>query len=96
MTLPQQNLTYKSLNKPLNILGVERRLFFGSLVLGAATFCSFSSLLGGIIMFALLFALARITTKTDPQMLHIVINAASFKVRYDPAKRDVYRVKEGM
>ena len=96
MTLPQQNLTYKSLNKPLNILGAERRLFFGSLVLGAATFCSFSSLLGGIIMFVLLFALARITTKNDPQMLQIVINAASLKIRYDPAKRDVYRVKEGM
>ena len=94
MPLPQPNLTYKSLNKPLNILGVERRLFFGSLVLGAATFCSFSSLLGGIIMFTVLFSLARITTKRDPQMLRIVINAASFKTRYDPAKRDVYNVKE--
>ncbi len=94
MSLPQQNVTFKSLNKPLNLLGVERRLCFGSLVIGAATFCSFSSLLGGIIMFALLFSIARITTKQDPQMLRILVNAASSKVRYDPAKREVYYVKE--
>ena len=45
-------------------------------------------------MFALLYALARIATGKDPQMLRILVNAASIKVRYDPAKREVYNLKE--
>lgn len=40
-------------------------------------------------MFAFLYFIVRHLTATDPQMLHIVVNAARYKVRYDPAKRDV-------
>ena len=90
--LPQHQ-TYPSLNKPLTILGVERRLFFGALILGAATFNFFSSLAGGVVMFALLYFIARHYTARDPQMLRILINAARFKVRYDAAKREYYDVK---
>ncbi len=37
MTPIQYHPTYPSLNKPLTILGVERRLFFGALIVGAAS-----------------------------------------------------------
>ena len=90
--LPQHQ-TYTSLNKPLTIFGVERRLFFGALILGAATFNFFSSLVGGVVMYALLYFIARYLTTRDLQMLHILINAARFKDRYDAAKREDYEVK---
>ena len=90
--LPEHQ-TYISLNKQLTILGVERQLFFGALIIGAATFNFFSSLVGGVVMFALLYSVARYFTTRDPQMLHILINAVRFKDRYDAAKREDYDVK---
>ena len=83
----RMNPIHRSLNKPLTILGVERKLFFLAMVMGAATFNFFGSLLGGLFMFAVLFLLARLTTVTDPQLLRILLNASKFKSRYDSAKR---------
>jgi type IV secretory pathway TrbD component len=79
---------YRSLNKPLTIWGAERRLFFLALVMGAATFNFFGSLLGAALMFAVLFVGARWTTARDPQLLRLLLNSARFKLQYDPAKRD--------
>jgi type IV secretory pathway TrbD component len=80
---------FRSLNKPLTILGVERRLFFLAAIAGAATFNLFGSLLGGLLMFAVLYLLARWATATDPQILRILFNSSRFKAQYDPAKRDL-------
>ena len=77
---------YKSLNKPLTIWGVERRLFFGALIVGAATFNFFNSLLGGLVMFALLYTVARWATGVDPDVFRIVFNAAKGRAVYDPLK----------
>jgi type IV secretory pathway TrbD component len=77
---------YRSINKPLLIWGVERRLFFLALVMGAATFNFFGSLLSGLLMFAALYFLARWATVTDPEALRIVLNSSKFRSRYDPAK----------
>ncbi len=79
---------YRSLNKPLTIGGAERKLFFLALVMGAATFNLFGSLLSGVLMFLVLYFLARWATATDPQILRILLNSAKFKPHYDPAKRD--------
>lgn len=79
---------YRSLNKPLTIWGAERRLFFLAAIMGAATFNFFGSLLGGLIMFAALFILARWATATDPEILRILLNASRFRTRYDPCKRE--------
>jgi type IV secretory pathway TrbD component len=87
------NPIHRSLNKPLAILGVERKLFFLSMLIGAATFNFFGSLLGGLLMFAVLFLALRLATVKDPQMLRIVLNASKFKSRYDPARRRVARRK---
>jgi type IV secretory pathway TrbD component len=85
---PNFHTVYRSINKPLTIWGAERRLFFLSAIVGAATFNFFGSLLGGIIMFVALFLLARWATATDPEMLRILLNASQFRTCYDPAKYD--------
>jgi type IV secretory pathway TrbD component len=79
---------YRSINKPLTIWGVERRLFFLALAMGGATFNFFGSLLGGLSMFALLYLFCRWATARDPQILRILLNSSKFKCRYDPAKQE--------
>src|SRR6058998_378760 len=80
------NTVHRSLSRPLTILGAERRLFFFAMCLGAATFNLLGSLLGGILMFLLLYFLARWATKTDPQILRLLLLAAKLRSQYDPAK----------
>jgi type IV secretory pathway TrbD component len=79
---------YRSLNKPLMIWGAERRLFFLALMMGAATFNFFASLLSGLVMFAALYLFARWATATDPQILRILLNSTKFRAFFDPLKRD--------
>ena len=80
------NPVYRSLSRPLTILGAERKLFFFAMCMGAATFNMLSSLLGGILMFFLLYLAARWATNTDPQILRFLLSAGKFKTQYDPAK----------
>ena len=80
------NLVHRSLSRPLTILGAERRLFFFAMCIGAGTFNHLASLSGGILMFLLLFLLARWTTKTDPQILKLLLASARLRIQYDPAK----------
>jgi type IV secretory pathway TrbD component len=84
---PTFHPVYKSLNKPLTIAGAERRLFFLAAIMGAATFNLFGSLFSGLLMFAVLYILARWATATDPEILRILLNSAKFRTHYDPAKR---------
>ena len=80
------NLVHRSLSRPLTILGAERKLFFFAMCLGAATFNLLGSLLGGILIFFLLFLLARWATSTDPQILRLLFLAAKLRRLYDPSK----------
>ena len=80
------NPVQRSLSRPLTILGAERKLFFFAMCLGAATFNLLGSLLGGILMFALLYFVARWATATDPQILKLLFHAAKVRKQYDPAK----------
>ena len=82
----RMNLVYKALNKPLTILGAERKLFFVALIMGAATFNLFGSLLEGLLIFGSLFLMAQWATRTDPQILRILLNSSKFRREYDPAK----------
>ena len=90
---PTAHPVYRSLNKPLAIAGAERKLFFLALVMGGATFNLFGSLLSGVLMFLVLYILARWATVADPQILRILLNSSKFKPRYDPAKRDDSAIK---
>lgn len=80
------NSVQRSLSRPLTILGAERKLFFFAMCLGAATFNLLGSLLGGILIFFLLFLFARWATATDPQILKLLFLAAKLRRQYDPAK----------
>jgi type IV secretory pathway TrbD component len=84
--VPAFNPVYRSINKPLTILGAERRLFFLAALMGAGTFNFFGSLLGGLLIFLSLFICARWATAYDPQILRILLNSAKFRCQYDPAK----------
>lgn len=86
--MTQRHPVYRSLNRPLTILGAERRLFFMAAVIGAATFNFFGSLLGGLLMFIALWGAGVWVTAQDPQMLRILLNSARWKTQYDPAKFD--------
>lgn len=92
-TTPSLHIVYRSINKPLIIWGVERRLFFLALLMGSGTFNFFGSLIGGIFMFSALYLLARWTTASDPQLLRILLNSSKFKTRYDPAKHEVFDIR---
>ena len=79
---------YKALHRPLTVCGVERRLFFLALTLGAATFNLFYSFLAGLLMFGALYGFALWSTARDPEMLRILIASSRTRRRYDPAKHD--------
>jgi type IV secretory pathway TrbD component len=80
------NLIHRSLSHPLTILGAERKLFFFAMCLGAGTFNLLGSLLGGLLIFLLLYFVARWATKTDPQILRLLLTAARLRTQYDPMK----------
>jgi len=82
---------YRSLNKILTIGGAERRLFLGAAFTGAATFNFFGSLLGGAVMFVVLYVAARWATVTDPQILRVLLNSSKAKAQYDPGQRPSLR-----
>jgi type IV secretory pathway VirB3-like protein len=87
-TTRRSNPVYKTLNKPLTIMGVERTLFATALFAGGGFQVLFSSFIGAIVIFAILLSLARIATRRDPKMLVFIIQAIgrTFRAEYDPCK----------
>lgn len=88
-----QRRVYKAVHRPLTVCGVERRLFFLALLVGAVTFNLFYSLFGGVLMTTGLYIFGVWATARDPQMLRIVITSSRFRVRYDPAKHGRCRLE---
>jgi type IV secretory pathway TrbD component len=82
----RSNKTFKTMNRPLTILGAERRLFFVALVSGGAVFSMMHSLLGGLVLFIAGTMAARQATKHDVEILRVLMNSAKFRRRYDPMK----------
>jgi len=80
------NTVYRSLGRPLTIMGAERKLFFFAMCIGAATFNLLGSLIGGILIFLLLYLAARWATQTDPQILRFFLTSPRLRVQYDPMK----------
>ncbi len=80
------NPVYKAMNRPLTVLGAERRLFFVALISGGAIFSLLHSLLGGIGLFLVGVIIARIATKHDVEILRVLFNSGKFRRRYDPMK----------
>src|SRR5256886_15107394 len=80
------NTVYRSISRPLTILGAERKLFFFAMCIGAATFNLLGSLLGGTLMFLLIYFIARWATETDPQILRFLLTSPKLRTQYDPSK----------
>ena len=87
------NPLFRSLNRPLTILGAERKLFFFALVMGACVFNLFSSLLGALGMFFALHHFARWATRTDPQILRFLLNSTKIRAQYDPVKFEPIEIR---
>jgi type IV secretory pathway TrbD component len=90
----QTNPVFRSLNRPLTILGAERKLFFFALVLGACVFNLLNSLAGGVAMFFALFLFARWATRTDPQILRFLLNSGNIRPQYDPMKFEPITIRK--
>jgi type IV secretory pathway TrbD component len=86
LNMPEHRTVYRSLHRPLTVCGVDRRLFFLALLVGAATFNLFYSFLAGCLLFAVLYAFAAWSTKYDPQMLQILFRSGKSRLRYDAAR----------
>jgi type IV secretory pathway VirB3-like protein len=80
------NPVFRSLNRPLTILGVERKLFFFVLLMGTGVFNLMKTLLGGILMFCLLYFIGRWANRTDPKILRFLLNSGRTRTQYDPMK----------
>ncbi len=89
---PRQNKVYKAMNRPLTVLGAERRLFFVALIAGGAVFSLMHSLVGGIVLFIVGVIIARIATKHDVEILRVLFNSGKFRRRYDPMKPDAVEI----
>jgi len=84
---------FKAMNRPLTVLGAERRLFFVALLSGGAIFSLLHSLLGGIALFVVGVIIARIATKHDVEILRVLFNSSKFRRRYDPMKADFLEIR---
>lgn len=91
----QSRPVFRSLNKPMTLLGVERRLFFFILVVSFSLFHLSSALLPALALFGVLWVFARAATQADPQLLRILLNSSKFVARYDPALRGGGRGEHG-
>lgn len=86
--VPEYRPVYRALHRPLTVCGVDRRLFFLALLVGAATFNLFYSFLAGCLLFGVLYAFALRCASHDPQMLQILLRAGRLHARYDAAKHE--------
>ena len=93
--IPTYRPVYKALHRPLTVCGVDRRLFFLALMMGAATFNLFYSFVAGLLMFGGLYLFALWSTKRDPQMLRILLSSSRFRTRYDAAKHEPFEMEVG-
>lgn len=87
------NRVHKVMNRPLTILGAERRLFFVALLAGAGVFNLVHSLAGGFLLFIAGLIAAQRATKYDPEILRVLLNSAKFKRRYDPMKWEATEIR---
>src|ERR1700679_370936 len=84
---------FKAMNRPLTVLGAERRLFFVVLMSGGAIFSLLYSLFGGIALFVAGVVIARRATKYDVEILRVLFNSGKFRRRYDPMKREAIEIR---
>ena len=75
-----------ALNRPLTVLGVERRLFLLGATLALAVWNATASLVAGGTIFAGCYGAGWLAGKRDPAMLAVLRAAARYPARFDPGK----------
>ena len=80
--VPEYRPVYRSLHRPLTVCGVDRRLFFLALLVGA-----------GCLLFGVIYAFAWVSTSRDPQMLQILLRSGMGRARYDAAKHAPFLIE---
>ncbi|HTU47442.1 MAG TPA: VirB3 family type IV secretion system protein [Bryobacteraceae bacterium] len=82
----------RALNKPLLILGIDRRLaglaFLVSVIVGAND--GFVSKLSALVLFLAMWAIGRRLTRIDPNIFQVMNHVRQRKVLYDPLKRESF------
>ena len=85
--------TAKVLNKPLLIVGLDRKLaglaFLFSVVVGAN---DGGSKIAAVVLFVALCAIGRRMTRKDPNIFLVLNQVRKRKALYDPAKREWFRL----
>ena len=77
---------YGALNRPLTVLGVERRLFLLGATLAVAVWNATASLVAGGVVFAACYGAGWLAGRKDPGMLAVLRSAARYPARFDPGK----------
>jgi type IV secretory pathway TrbD component len=90
---PTYRPVHKALHRPLTVCGVDRRLFFLALLMGAATFNLFYSFWAGVLMFIGLYGFSLWATRHDADMLRIIMSSSRARRRYDPGKHERFNVE---
>lgn len=84
--IPEYRTVSRALHRPLTIAGIDRRVFFLALVVGAATFNLFYSLAAGCLLFGALYGCGAWSSAQDPDMLPIVLRSSTARRRFDATK----------
>ena len=77
---------YPALNRPLTILGVERRGFLLIATLGLAMWNATASLVTGGVVFAVGYGAGWLAGRKDPDMLGVLRAGTRYPSRFDPGK----------
>jgi type IV secretory pathway TrbD component len=93
---PELRPVYRALLRPLTVCGVDRRIFFLGLLVGAAAFNLFYSFAAGCLLFAAIYAFARWSAAHDPQMLRILLRSGRARARYDAARQSTAPGQRGV
>ncbi len=74
---------YGVLSEPLKVLGVERRFFLLAMIVGGGIWNAVNSLLGGLLIFGVMYAAGWFAWRYDQNLLNVVRLAIRYRNRYD-------------
>ena len=77
---------YAALNRPLTVLGVERRLFLLGATLALSVWNATASLVAGGVIFIGCYGAGWLAGRKDPAMLAVLRAASRHPARFDPGR----------
>lgn len=86
LNAPEHRPVYRAMLRQLTVCGVDRRLFFLALLVGAGAFNLFYSFLAGCLLFVAIYAFGWWSSAHDARMLSILLRSGWARTRYDAAR----------